>query len=137
MCCAQAVQGTSSYRIPMISARPVLFRAPVALRAPSRQVALQRPIVVAQAAAADADLAEAPIAELEPSSDEARAILRFHRGSPFKVRRVLDAIRGRSYEDALKILTYLPHRCVSLSAATAICHDLNALAPKAHRRKHI
>ena len=94
----------------MIASRPVLSRAPVALRAPARQVVLQRPVVVAQAAAAEPVIADEPV-EIEPSSDEARAILRFHRGSASKVRRVLDAIRGRSYEDALKILTYLPHRC--------------------------
>lgn len=45
--------------------------------------------------------------------EEARAVLRFQRGSATKVRRVLDCIRGRTYEDALKILTYLPYRCAS------------------------
>lgn len=104
----------------MIASRgPALTRAPVALRAPCRHLALHRQVVVARAAAAEpVALAEAPIAEMEPISDQAKAILRFHRGSPFKVRRVLDAIRGRTYEDALKILTYLPHRCAPPSAAS-------------------
>ena len=30
--------------------------------------------------------------------------------SPFKVRRVLDQIRGRSYEEALMILEFMPYR---------------------------
>jgi ribosomal protein L22 len=102
----------------MFAGRPAPTRAPVALRSSSRPAFLQRPTVVARAAASDPVLADAPVPVSDPeavmaSSDQAKAILRFHRGSPSKVRRVLDAIRGRTYEDALKILTYLPHRCAS------------------------
>ncbi|MBC7880392.1 MAG: 50S ribosomal protein L22 [Anaerolineae bacterium] len=42
-------------------------------------------------------------------ADEVKAVARFIRMSPFKVRRILDQIRGRSYGDALIILQFLPH----------------------------
>lgn len=41
---------------------------------------------------------------------EAKASLRNVAMSPFKVRRVLDQIRGRSYEEALMILEFMPYR---------------------------
>ncbi|NEP11065.1 MAG: 50S ribosomal protein L22 [Symploca sp. SIO1A3] len=41
---------------------------------------------------------------------ETQAIARYIRMSPFKVRRVLDQIRGRSYRDALIILEFMPYR---------------------------
>lgn len=41
---------------------------------------------------------------------EAKAIARYIRMSPFKVRRVLDQIRGRSYREALIILEFMPYR---------------------------
>ncbi|MEB3182636.1 MAG: 50S ribosomal protein L22 [Nostocaceae cyanobacterium] len=41
---------------------------------------------------------------------EVKAIARFVRMSPFKVRRVLDQIRGRSYREALIILEFMPYR---------------------------
>jgi large subunit ribosomal protein L22 len=41
---------------------------------------------------------------------EIKAIARYIRISPFKVRRVLDQIRGRSYRDALMILEFMPYR---------------------------
>ncbi|AGY58884.1 50S ribosomal protein L22 [Gloeobacter kilaueensis] len=42
-------------------------------------------------------------------ADEVKAVARFIRMSPFKVRRILDQIRGRSYQDALIILEFMPH----------------------------
>jgi large subunit ribosomal protein L22 len=39
-----------------------------------------------------------------------KAIARFVRMSPLKVRRVLDQIRGRSYREALIILEFMPYR---------------------------
>jgi len=66
-------------------------------------------------------------AAMEP---EAKAILRFARGSPNKMRRVIDTIRGRTYEDALVILEYLPYRATEpilktlLSAAANASHNL-------------
>jgi large subunit ribosomal protein L22 len=40
---------------------------------------------------------------------EIRAIARYIRMSPFKVRRVLNQIRGRSYREALMILEFMPY----------------------------
>nr|BDA98298.1 ribosomal protein L22 [Rhodomonas sp. NIES-1006] len=40
---------------------------------------------------------------------EARAIAKYIRMSPFKVRRVLQQIRGRSYKEALMILEFMPY----------------------------
>jgi len=44
------------------------------------------------------------------TSQEVKAIARYIRMSPFKVRRVLDQIRGRSYREALIILEFMPYR---------------------------
>ena len=41
---------------------------------------------------------------------EVKAIARYIRMSPSKVRRVLDQIRGRSYREALIILEFMPYR---------------------------
>lgn len=40
---------------------------------------------------------------------ESHAIARYIRMSPFKVRRVLKQIRGRSYKEALMILEFMPY----------------------------
>ncbi|WP_218080841.1 50S ribosomal protein L22 [Anthocerotibacter panamensis] len=62
---------------------------------------------------------------------EARAIARYIRMSPTKVRRVLDAIRGRSYQDAIIMLEFMPYaacdpiRKVLESAAANAEHNLN------------
>lgn len=61
---------------------------------------------------------------------EAKAFSRNVRMSPFKVRRVLDQIRGRSYEEALMILEFMPYRAckpilkVLSSAAANAKHNL-------------
>ncbi|WP_075600660.1 50S ribosomal protein L22 [Leptolyngbya sp. 'hensonii'] len=44
------------------------------------------------------------------SSEEVKAVARYIRMSPHKVRRVLDQIRGRSYREALIILEFMPYR---------------------------
>ena len=41
---------------------------------------------------------------------EDKAISKYIRMSPFKVRRVLDQIRGRSYREALIILEFMPYK---------------------------
>lgn len=43
-------------------------------------------------------------------SNEVKAIARYVRMSPYKVRRVLDQIRGRSYQEALIILRFMPYK---------------------------
>jgi large subunit ribosomal protein L22 len=44
------------------------------------------------------------------TNNEVKAIARYIRMSPSKVRRVLDQIRGRSYQEALIILEFMPYR---------------------------
>ncbi len=41
--------------------------------------------------------------------DEVKAVARYIRMSPFKVRRVLDQIRGRTYPEALILLEFMPY----------------------------
>lgn len=61
---------------------------------------------------------------------EARAFKRNIPMSPFKVRRVVDQIRGKSYEEALMILAFMPYRAcqpvvkVLSSAAANAKHNL-------------
>lgn len=43
------------------------------------------------------------------SVQSVKAVARYVRMSPHKVRRVLDQIRGRSYQEALMILEFLPY----------------------------
>lgn len=44
------------------------------------------------------------------TDNEVKAIARYIRMSPSKVRRVLDQIRGRTYREALIILEFMPYR---------------------------
>lgn len=44
------------------------------------------------------------------AADEVKAVARYIRMSPHKVRRVLDQIRGRSYREALIILEFMPYK---------------------------
>lgn len=43
-------------------------------------------------------------------SPEVKASAKYIRMSPFKVRRVLDQIRGKSYREALIVLEFMPYR---------------------------
>lgn len=47
---------------------------------------------------------------VKTAGEEVKAIARYIRMSPHKVRRVLDQIRGRSYREALIILEFMPYR---------------------------
>jgi large subunit ribosomal protein L22 len=49
---------------------------------------------------------------------EARAITKFVRLSPRKVRLVVDQIRGRGVEEALNVLKFIPKRSAGLIAKT-------------------
>lgn len=65
---------------------------------------------------------------------EVKAIARYIRMSPFKVRRVLDQIRGRSYREALIILEFMPYRACTpvlkvLRSAVANAEHNNGLEP--------
>jgi large subunit ribosomal protein L22 len=44
------------------------------------------------------------------TTNEVKAIARYVRMSPYKVRRVLDQIRGRQYREALIILEFMPYK---------------------------
>ena len=69
---------------------------------------------------------------LSPLGDlqEVRAIAKRVRMSPHKVRKVIDQIRGRSYEEALMLLEFMPYRaCYPIlqavcSAAANANHNL-------------
>jgi large subunit ribosomal protein L22 len=43
------------------------------------------------------------------NSQSVKAIAKYIRMSPHKIRRVIDQIRGRSYQEALMILEFLPY----------------------------
>lgn len=44
-----------------------------------------------------------------PNNSSVKAVSKYIRMSPHKVRRVLDQIRGHSYQEALMILQFLPY----------------------------
>lgn len=68
----------------------------------------------------------ATVAAAETDAPEAAAYLRYTRGSALKVRRVLDQIRGRSYEEALMILEYMPYRACEPVIKTLLSAAANA-----------
>lgn len=76
-----------------------------------RQVVATKAVAEPPVAEDDTALDDVVGPDEDGNSEEARATRRFIRGSPNKVRRVLNCIRGRTYEDALRILTFLPYRC--------------------------
>ena len=43
------------------------------------------------------------------NTQSVKAVAKYIRMSPHKIRRVLDQIRGRSYQEALMILEFLPY----------------------------
>nr|AEW13028.1 ribosomal protein L22 [Strombomonas acuminata] len=45
---------------------------------------------------------------------EAVAFARYIRMSPFKIRRILDQVRGRYYDEALVILKFMPYKACPL-----------------------
>jgi large subunit ribosomal protein L22 len=57
---------------------------------------------------------------------EARAITKFIRVSPRKVRLVVDQIRGKGVEEALNILTFVPKRSAGIVAKTLRAAVANA-----------
>jgi large subunit ribosomal protein L22 len=68
------------------------------------------------------------------TTNEVKAIARYVRMSPFKVRRVLDQIRGRQYREALIILEFMPYKACEpilkvLRSAVANAEHNNGLDP--------
>lgn len=106
--------------------RPCMGNGRHAVRPAPRQQHIRRNLW-ALAAAEDAPSASASESEASASSAEepapadesieVRAVRRFQRGSPSKFRRVLNVIRGKSYEEALTTLTFIPYRCSASFAA--------------------
>jgi large subunit ribosomal protein L22 len=68
------------------------------------------------------------------TANEVKAIARFVRMSPYKVRRVLDQIRGRSYREALILLEFMPYKSCEpilkvLRSAVANAEHNNGIEP--------
>lgn len=68
------------------------------------------------------------------TSNQVKAVARYVRMSPRKVRRVLDQIRGRSYREALILLEFMPYRACEpitkvLRSAVANAEHNNGLDP--------
>lgn len=68
------------------------------------------------------------------TTEQVKAVARYIRMSPHKVRRVLDQIRGRSYREALIILEFMPYRACDpvlkvLRSAVANAENNNGLDP--------
>jgi large subunit ribosomal protein L22 len=68
------------------------------------------------------------------NSAQVKAVARYIRMSPHKVRRVLDQIRGRSYRESLIILEFMPYRACEpilkvLRSAVANAENNNGLDP--------
>src|SRR5688572_14383068 len=61
---------------------------------------------------------------------EARAITKFVRVSPRKVRLVVDQIRGKGVEDALNILKFIPKRTAVANAENTQSVDVDRLFVK-------
>ena len=65
------------------------------------------------------------------NTQSVKAVAKYIRMSPHKIRRVLDQIRGRSYQEALMILEFLPYRAggpvwqIIHSAAANAKHNYN------------
>jgi large subunit ribosomal protein L22 len=68
--------------------------------------------------------------EIDNSNLQVRAVAKSVRMSPHKVRKVIDQIRGQSYEQALMLLEFMPYRAcypilqVVCSAAANANHNL-------------
>jgi large subunit ribosomal protein L22 len=58
---------------------------------------------------------------------EAVAFSRYIRMSPFKIRRILDQIRGRSYEDTMVILSFMPYKACPVILNTVQSAAANAI----------
>lgn len=68
------------------------------------------------------------------ADNEIKAVARYIRMSPHKVRRVLDQIRGRSYREALIILEFMPYKACEpilkvLRSAVANAEHNEGLSP--------
>lgn len=113
---ARPVQAQLALKPAQLSSVKAFRAVPVVAARPAARSSLLSQTVVAKAAAAAASEA----------ATEAVAHLRFIRGSPSKVRRVLDQIRGRSYEEAIMILEYMPYKACEPVLKTLLSAAANA-----------
>jgi large subunit ribosomal protein L22 len=68
------------------------------------------------------------------TTEQVKAVAKYIRMSPHKVRRVLDQIRGKSYREALIVLEFMPYRACDpivkvLRSAVANAENNNGLDP--------
>lgn len=106
--------------------RQVYFRHTRVAPAPARRSIAT---VVCQAASSDdaaITLEPQAVTDSKPKSKVAAAHLNFARGSPHKVRRILDVIRGKTYKDALFLLAVLPYRACEPILSTLLSAGANA-----------
>lgn len=71
-------------------------------------------------------------AEVPAEAVESRAVAKYMRISPFKVRQVIGEIRGRGVEEAASILRFTPKK-----AARIVLKVLNSAAANAEKNHHI
>lgn len=133
-----ACQGGSLVRHTLPVGRAVVAFKPAlasARPAPSVSRRVSRVVCAAASDTAAAPVVEAP-APVVAGDKSGEAHLSFQRGSAHKIRRVLDVIRGRSYEEALVLLEYMPYRACEkiikclMSAAANAKHNKGALKTK-------
>ncbi|KAG2443599.1 hypothetical protein HXX76_001950 [Chlamydomonas incerta] len=130
-----ALRACSSSLVARSAARSVQPFRPAAVRPARIAPVARKTATVVCSAATDAPAApavEAVVGEVKSGV----AHLKFQRGSADKVRRVLDVIRGRSYEEALVLCEYMPYRACEkiikclMSAAANAKHNKGALKTK-------
>lgn len=118
--------------VPLTQQRNVAAFRPIRL-AP---VAARRVVQVVRAAAETAEAVTSVVAEKPTGPKVGVAHVKYQRGSVFKVRRVLDTIRGKSYEEALVLMEYMPYRAcekiikVLMSAAANAKNNQGAMKSK-------
>ncbi|KXZ47306.1 hypothetical protein GPECTOR_36g31 [Gonium pectorale] len=135
MAALRSVAGQNLLRPVAGPARSVVAFRPAVRSARIAPVVSRKAATVVCSAATDAPAA--PVATpAAPAVKSGVAHLSFQRGSANKIRRVLDVIRGRSYEEALVLCEYMPYRACEkiikclMSAAANAKHNQGALKTK-------
>eukprot|EP00887_Chlorella_sp_A99_P004427 scaffold30.g4427.t1 len=108
-----------------------------AFRAVPLQAAVPRPAVRPQQLTCSVVAKAAAAAAAEVAAPEAVAHLRYVRSSPLKVRRVLDQIRGRNYEEAIMILEYMPYKACETVLKVLLSAGANAKNNLGLRKKYL
>lgn len=107
----------------LASRQSALCRPSAAAFRPVRTAPVVRAPVVCRAAA------EAEVVEADNGAKYGVAHFRFQRGSAHKVRRILDVLRGRKYEECVKMMELMPYR-----ACEPILKTLKSAAANAKER---